>query len=359
MALLSHGMGTFHLLSQLDTTQKIFFEFLSHFATPTFILLFGMMLELVYHPKLAKEGTNAVVRRLLQRSLLCYLGYLVIAMAWIIKKNLPLSQLLETCLFLEKNSLNAIFKFWTVALLLAIPLLFLRKRKGLIVTVCFCLGTWLIVPLLNNIPWPARDHPLSYLTAFLLGKPSYMSPISLLHSMPLIGIGMFLGQALLIGKETRSFRIFYQRMGWILVLSFAFLLMLNLSNKMSIEALVAGYRVWLRYQHHLSYYTIGLIESLIGLLILSWIMSPKAQRQSKYSILLIFGRSSLLAYILGNLLLIFWPNQSTVSISKGFFHYIILMICLSCVLMVLDKLTVKKNISKSAQIKISSQETEI
>ena len=49
----------------------------TRFATPSFVIITGMMFELVYFRKAEKQGFGVMVHSLVQRSVQCYLAYLI------------------------------------------------------------------------------------------------------------------------------------------------------------------------------------------------------------------------------------------------------------------------------------------
>lgn len=340
LALFGHSLFAFGPWSQLAKEQRIILSLFTHYATPSFIVLFGMMLELVYYPKLIHQGITSVIPRLLHRSLLCYVAYLVISTAWIIKNHLPLSNILTASLFLEKNTYTIIFKFWTIALLFAILLLIFRQRRGIAITIIVGSSPWLFLPVLDLIHWPDRSNPLAHLTSFMFGRPTQLSPISLFHSTPLIMVGMLLGHILRKGIRENRWSLFYGTIGLILLMSFSILMILCL--KIPPMALLSWYQSRLRYFHHIGYYALGLIEALIGLLLLSWLIPPKTQSHHKLRPLFVFGRSSLLAYTLGNLILIAWPVHARISLFRTLIYDLVIVSCITVVLLIIDAIKFKE-----------------
>ena len=103
-----------------------------------------------------------------------------------------------------------ILKFYAFALVVAIPLLEFRRRRGLVPTVLVGLAPWVAVFWLDRVPWPPPSSHVSYLTAMLVGRPVGRSWISLLHSQALVVSGMTIGWSLATGRERRSWAVFYR-----------------------------------------------------------------------------------------------------------------------------------------------------
>jgi hypothetical protein len=67
LALFAHGVSTFGGMASLGSTSP-FVQLLVRTATPTFVFMFGIMLELVYARRARDRGMGVVSRRLLLRS---------------------------------------------------------------------------------------------------------------------------------------------------------------------------------------------------------------------------------------------------------------------------------------------------
>ena len=85
LALFSHAMIDFEgwkLLGSIAAPIRL----LTRSATPLFIFMFGMMLELVYLKKLEQQGLSPVAKRLAVRSLQCYIGLCFNGDGWLYRR---------------------------------------------------------------------------------------------------------------------------------------------------------------------------------------------------------------------------------------------------------------------------------
>ena len=129
LALFSHAMFVFGGFSALgEDALKI--KLFTRTATPLFVFMFGMMLELVYARKARENGLSSVVRRLILRSAQCYLGYQLTVVAGMISDNISLSEGTNALLFLDNAMFGNILRLYSVVLLLAIPIIWIRYRTG-------------------------------------------------------------------------------------------------------------------------------------------------------------------------------------------------------------------------------------
>jgi hypothetical protein len=311
LALLSHGLATFAVWPHLGPLWNVAIRLATASATPTFILLFGAMLELVYHRRALSDGPAVIRRRLLRRSLHCYLAYLATVAAGVVSGRDTPAEAVAAAFFLDNTRFGNILKFYAAALLVAVALLELRRRRGIAVTVAAGVALWLLVPLLDHLPWPDPSSPFSYLTATLFGRPVDRSWISLFHSQALVVVGMLLGWSLSAGLGN------FRRVAGV-VLAVCVGIVALLCAALGWRALLGGY-VMMRFRsaHHLAYYATALLEGVTVTLALSLLLPPRAVRAAWATPLLILGSSSLFAYTLGSCLLNLVPPQPGVSGAAG------------------------------------------
>src|SRR3982751_2835471 len=84
LALTDHGMNDFDIWHKYSPKVFTAMKILTTSATPTFILLFGMMLEIIYLGKLRKSGLRKTASGLVNRSFQCYVGYFLTTVAGVI-----------------------------------------------------------------------------------------------------------------------------------------------------------------------------------------------------------------------------------------------------------------------------------
>lgn len=295
LAIAAHAFNDFEVSSRLADHEYILSRLLTRAATPSFIFMFGMMLELAYVRKLEQNGFGGTVPRLLWRSLQCYFGYVLTVVAGWAAGMYDGLHALQAGFFIFGVRHGNILQFYTVALVVAIPLLALRRRYGVLAVVGVCLGLWVLDPLLNalNAVHVGRFGGIQTLMTQMI--PS---------SLTFIGAGMFVGQVLRFDRAQLA-RALHQHVALVLAAGLAVVGVLVWSS--SAGTVLDSYLDFYAYRasHHIGYYVIGLIQAVGLCLLLFHVFPPRAQRPSPTSPLLCFGRCSLLSFTLGNILLTF------------------------------------------------------
>ena len=144
-AMFAHAMITFGAWDREFVSPV---RYLAQAAPPLFIMMFGMMLEVVYAPRLERGETGPVARRFALRSLQCYLGYAATALAALAAGQLSVSGAGRALLLQRPVPLSTILIFYCFALLAAVPLLLLRRRFGARGLVVLLGVVWAVRPLL-------------------------------------------------------------------------------------------------------------------------------------------------------------------------------------------------------------------
>src|SRR5437870_3497059 len=135
LALYIHSLATFGSWYRLPLLGQGLVRLITSAATPTFVVLFGAMLEMVYYRGLVQGGAARVRARLLHRSWSCYVAYLATVAASVLGGRRGVLHGVAAALSLGDSQYGNILKFYAFALLLAIPLLDFRRRRGLVPTV--------------------------------------------------------------------------------------------------------------------------------------------------------------------------------------------------------------------------------
>lgn len=292
LALAAHALNDFDVPARLSEAEFVTIRGLTRAAAPTFIFLFGMMLELVYARRAESNGLPAVVPHLLWRSLQCYAGYLATVLAGACFGLFDWTHALQAAVFIFGAHHGNILKYYTIALVVAVPLLFVRQRLGLRGALALCLGVWLLSPLLNGIaalPVGRFGGLLSLLTQ--------MIP----YSLTFIGAGMWVGASL--RRPTALSRRFHWNTG--MVVAICGTVVSILIWMMSPQTVLHSYLDYYAFRHsyHVGYYAIGLLQAT-GLCLLFFHLFPlRFSVLTPASPLLAFGRSSLLSFTLGNVVL--------------------------------------------------------
>lgn len=309
LALNAHALTTFGGWEALGRVPEALWRLVCWSITPTFVVLFGAMLELVAFRRLETSGTAALVRSLGLRSAQCYAGYVATVAAGALGGRLPLGDALAAAVLLGDSRFSNILKFYAIGMLLAIPLLVFRRRFGLGGVVLVTLAWWLAAPLLDALPWPATTERVSYLTAMLVGRPPRAGSISLLHCFVLVAAGMLIGRAVRIGVDTGRWNALTRTLAALAAVGAAVTLWYVAT--LGPWAVLSGYLSRrFRAANHPAYYAIGLLWVTSLLLALAYLCRRRPLDHRAARPLLALGQHSIFAYPLGNVLLNLWPLRT-------------------------------------------------
>jgi len=273
-------------------------------GTPTFIILTGIMVELVYLRIARSSSLKAAATRLAERSLMCYLGGLGSMVILEIRYGTTWRELMDYALMRETFGYSSILQVYIFILILMIPILWLRMKTGPYWVPMFLVGLWVLAPIFDQITWPAETSPWSAVLSILTGHPHGLSSFSAFHLLSLLGVGMILGYTLQKGPPGSQYRLFTRTISWMIIaLS---VVIIGLGLQVGFKNFLTGYTGSYRVEHHPGYYLAGTFGSLLLILIiflardsryLNWIKEP----------LLILGRDSLWAFVVGNSIIFLWP----------------------------------------------------
>ena len=99
LALTDHSMNDFGVWHNYPQTTYNILKTFTTSATPTFLLLFGMMLEIIYRKRLVKEGMRKMASQMINRSFQCYIGYFLTVIAGLIGGLLTIKNSIAATLF--------------------------------------------------------------------------------------------------------------------------------------------------------------------------------------------------------------------------------------------------------------------
>ncbi|MBL7856261.1 MAG: DUF1624 domain-containing protein [Cyclobacteriaceae bacterium] len=295
LALTDHSMNDFGVWKNYPESVYVILKTLTTSATPTFLLLFGMMLEIIYLKRYRKEGVHKISYALVKRSFQCYVGYFLTVLAGIAGGLLSWKQGFAAAVFFGNCHFGNILKLYTIMLLLAIPLVWYRNRYGVVATLILCVSPWLLYPVIQQLP--VLQNNLAIFTSSIFGFGNSGGP-SILNSLTLVGIGML--SASFISLESRyAFQI-----KTLVVIALLAIVLIAVVVLLPVDQLVYNHTHNIfRNQNHPVYY---LFSSMLGLLvaILSSLLIPIGKKVSASTDnFLVFGRSSLTAFTAGNIIL--------------------------------------------------------
>lgn len=304
MALLSHAVLEWRLSADLSDG-GVALRCVLRAGTPTFVLIFGVMLELVYFRQVERGEFRAVARRLLQRGLICYLAYLTTIATELLGGKCTVRQALDGAFLLAGPAYGYILKFYMTALWLAVPLLWLRGRFGIAMPLALFTFLWLLSPLLDYVAWENAAR-LGEVTGLLFGKPR--SALSLWHGAIFIGIGMLIGWSLRRWQSQGSIKCFALTMaalGGAAVVGIALLLCSWSPTELFLQHGAA--RDSFRARQSIEYYVLAFAASLVLLTVCALWVARRGTRSRPVALFLL-GRNSLAAFCLGNGLLNLAPS---------------------------------------------------
>lgn len=263
-------------------------------ATPTFVVLFGMMLEIVYVPRVQRVGLADVRRQTRLRSLQCYAMLMVCALASLLSGYISPKGLLATAFFAAPGGFAGILQFYSVVLLLVPTLLALRMRWGQMALLLPVAAAWLLGGLPDNLELGVLGNP----AAVLLGVGQGLGP-SAAQGLTFVVFGMFLGRAVVERVTTGRIE---RRSGAAVAAFLALAICLLVADvagsdlRTTVVNIIENRRY--RGMNHPVYYAWGVFGSVLHIGA-AWLLLGTAKLQSRLGIGAL-GRCSLFAFTLGN-----------------------------------------------------------
>jgi len=319
-------------------------------ATPTFFLLFGVMLELVYVRRLERDGALCVATRLATRAGQCWLG-LVLGMlcAWL-SGRLTGAQLPDAVLNLIDTPNSGILRFYTAALLLCIPVVLWRPRLGPAFPLVLVGVIWIGAALLPLLPWPAAGSRWGFLCGFLVAHPPLWSGGSLWHNLSVVFLGMALGHHM----HTRlglGLVPLGGRPVWLLV-AVCLAGVAVCAWILGPAALAQGYLGTgrtLRSACHPAYFLISILSALALIAVAQRcypVGPPGATEAAQVRLpILAVGRNSLLAFAVGSAALNLIPPERTPPIWLGISFTLLYLVGVILVARLADEVTMRRRVS--------------
>lgn len=277
----------------------------SRSATPTFIVLFGMMLEIVYLQMIRRGDRRACRKRLLARAIQCYVLYLCVVVAGVIGGQLSPGRGVMAAVFLSQAYFANILKFYALGLLFGIVLLELRVRFGLWIAVLVSVIVWLSYPLIKALP--PIPEPFTHFASYLIGAGVESGP-SVLQGMTFVALALLLGHAAVKFRsddaERRRAALWSLTAIVFVAIVAAMLLFLQAGVRPAIENFG---NFSYRSANHPGYYVIGSLGAMV-LIAVCLLLAPRLSAATRAR-LNVFGISSLFAYAWGNVILNLVPRQ--------------------------------------------------
>jgi hypothetical protein len=295
LALFDHSLNDFNIWHNYSFEQYAVIKLFTTSATPTFLFLFGMMLELIYLKRLKEKGLPSIRPQLIKRSFQCYLGFMLTSLAGLIGGYLTIKGFIGTSIFAVNNHYGNILKIYSIMIILAMPLLLFRRKYGIWLTVLLCCSYWLIYPFTNQVAFSSGNIGIFMSSIFGIGDKG--GP-SVFHSLSIVAVGMLSASFVDFNKKWN-----FPTRNLCLLLTLVVLALIVLSNISWNDFVKNYFSNTYRYHNHPIYYLIALILALIHVLVFSSLIPLGTQLKPWTKHILVFGRNSLSAFTVGNIIL--------------------------------------------------------
>lgn len=295
VAISSHAFFAFGYMNIFGESQYLIKSF-TRFGTPLFIIITGMMFEIVYLKRAQKNGMHSTTKSLLKRAAQCYFAYLITVLVEWFNQLLTNQEAINSALFIGKSLFSGILQFYVLFLLLAIGIIWLRQKAGILPVVLLPIIVWFGDMLLDQIVWPVAKSPLSYLTGLVFGHPS-ISSFSVWHAITFMSQGMLLAYFLKQAREKSNWKNFQLAIGGLFILNLVVTLAAVYPSTW--QEVVFHFANDYRDNHQLAYYSIGSMGALV-ILWLFWTIRNQLNNRVLEISFSSLGKDSLWAFAVGN-----------------------------------------------------------
>lgn len=298
-AIMSHAIIAHHVTARVPQDIAIYIKALTRTATPSLIVLFGMMIEIVYVKKWRNDH-RSTLGTLSYRIVLCYLAFVGLAAAEFLTGDVGLKRLISSAMLIAPNTNGNIFKLYIFLLALIPPIIFIRTRFGgvgliLSAVIAFTAHHFLIRPL------PPLSAPFDHIGGLAIGLGNTFGP-SVPHCLALIAFGMICGSVI----NTRAMTFDRGALAICLTMCLAIVgaQILNLGLN-GVLLRVAEMRYW-RSANHPGYFAFGCV-SAITILSLSYAL-VRYLYLSKVTVIYKVGGSTLMYFFVANILIVIFSG---------------------------------------------------
>jgi hypothetical protein len=304
LALFSHCMLTFEF-NDLISKQFFLFNIITRSATPMFVFMFGFMLCFIYS-RSTDEDINV---RLYKRSIQCYSAYFITALSGFLGGYKTLIALLASFVFFAQSHYGNILRVYVVILIFSPFLIGFYKRKGR-AGLIFMLSIFLLyLGFKDYIPYVEMGIFSNIINVFF-GVWGFGGP-SIMGAMVFLIMGMISADLILkVGVKGVGYLLCF----WSLF-SFVFLFYICPDSVGEIILNYANYTY--RGGNRIEYFLIGSFSAI--LFFYSFVCLERFL--PKNDSMVIVGRSSLISYTFGNILL---NTMGWLSLYLGVFYFILL-----------------------------------
>ena len=345
-AMTAHALNTFGVWAAVSPgIVKGLSNLLFYACTPTFFLLFGVMLEWVYVVRRERVGASTVVRQMSQRAGMCWLGLVLGIGCAYLGGRLAADQLPPALLNLIDTPNSGILRFYAAALLLCIPVVIARPMIGPRLPLILVAVIWVGAAALPLLPWPGMESRWGFLCGFLVAHPPAWSSGSLWHNLSIVFLGMALG----IHMRSRM-RLGLSPLGGRPVQALASFCLAGIVvcaviyGPLTLAESYLGTGRTLRSAAHPAYFLISTLSALILIWVAQKCFPIGTTVRPSARWLLALGRHSLLVFAVGNAALNLHPREPVPQLWSGRL-LVLLYLAAVCLLAQLADLRMRRRLS--------------
>jgi hypothetical protein len=318
-AMCAHALAAFNVWPQVPVgALKAVGNAIFYSCSPTFFLLFGALLELVYVQRLQRTGSASVTQSLLGRAGLCWLCLTLGTICAWMSGRLGSSEVGPAFLSLIDTPYSGILRFYALALLLSLPVVLLRPRFGVALPIGIICGLWIGTFLMSYLPWPTEQSRWAFLCGFLFAHPPVWSGGSLWNNLSIVFLGMVLGYYMRRRQREGLRPLGGRPLLWVVALCIggSLVCMYDIGAFAFIKGYLSTGRQF-RSACYPGYFFISTLSAL-GVIGAAQVLFPVGTRlDEKLQPLLGVGRHSLLIFTAGNAGLNLLPANCTLSWENG------------------------------------------
>lgn len=299
-----HILSKFNLYYSIDTLpyiQRVISHFLIKFGTPTFIILFGIMIELVYVRKTKELGYKWLFKKVINRFILIYIAYAISTLTSYMYQPIEWDYFIRQLLYLEPVTNVSILIFYSFAILLIPVIVYIRNKIGLLPIFIFSLFVFSIQ---RYIPDSIIPDNFKFLASNTLGIGGLQGP-STFNSLLPISLGLLYAKYVITDKLIKPKIIIPTII--VLILS----LILVTPNTGIYTVLEDFMNLSFRGRNDIEYYIIGsgfaLATILISYICVKYINTKEYLKKITDPIVTL-GLNSLVTYTTGTVVLNFIPK---------------------------------------------------
>jgi uncharacterized membrane protein (UPF0136 family) len=163
-------------------------KILTRTAMPCLLIVFGFMFEYVYAKRWAAQGGSVVFKRMASRAILCYLAYLILALAGFLADHHSFKHFIKSALFLSPAMHANIFKYYASLIPIIFALMWLQFRFGFVYVVAIVVVTVIVAEFLG-IYITSVPKIFGHIGALFFGIGDSWGP-SISHALLMVIFGM-------------------------------------------------------------------------------------------------------------------------------------------------------------------------